>query len=519
MPFPQAPQFNFKDLFTFEMANNHQGSVAHGLKIIEAMAAIAAKTGVRAAVKLQFRDLDTFIHPAHRDSTANKHIPRFLSTRLTEEQFGELVTAIKQSGLITMATPFDEPSVTMAQRLGIEVMKVGSCSALDWPLLEAIAAVGKPVIFSTGGLTIKDIDRVVSFFQHRGTHFALQHCVAMYPSPNEVLNLNQITLLRHRYPGITIGFSTQEDPNNLTAVKLAYAKGARIFEKHVGLPTNEIKLNAYSASPNQVEAWISAWQEAVAACGIEEGERVISEQERSDLAGLKRGVYAAGTISQGQKLARGDVFFAMPLLPGQLTSGQWKEGLIADRDYAVNEAVGEALLPAGLSKKDIIYSTIHAVKGMLNNQRIPLSHDFMVELSHHYGLERFHEIGCVIIECINREYAKKIIVQLPGQYNPVHYHKRKDESFQILWGILHIEIEGKKRILYPGDTLWVPRGIWHGFGTETGVIFEEISTTSLSDDSFYIDREIAALPREERKTHLHNWGRHQFSGHSDAQTS
>ncbi|MSU75697.1 MAG: cupin domain-containing protein [Candidatus Magasanikbacteria bacterium] len=510
MPIPQSPQFNFNDLFTFEMANNHQGSVAHGLKIIEAMATIATKTGVRAAVKLQFRDLDTFIHPAHRDSNTNKHIPRFLSTRLTEAQFGELVTAIKQSGLTSMATPFDEPSVAMVERLGVEIVKVGSCSAVDWPLLEVVAAVGKPVIFSTGGLTIKDIDRVVSFFQHRGTHFALQHCVAMYPSPNEVLNLNQITLLRHRYPGVTIGFSTQEDPNNLTAVKLAYAKGARIFEKHVGLPTSEIKLNAYSAAPEQVEAWIGAWQEAVAACGAE-GERVISEQELRDINSLKRGVYVFRAINQGQSLARGDVFFAIPLLPGQLTSGQWKEGLVADRDYAVNEAVDEAILPHGLSKKDIIYSTIHVVKGMLNNQRIPLSHDFMVELSHHYGLERFHEIGCIIIECINREYAKKIIVQLPGQYNPVHYHKSKDESFQILSGLLSIEIDGKQRTLYPGDTLWVPRGVWHGFGTDTGVIFEEISTTSLNDDSFYIDPIIAALPREERKTHLHNWGRHQFN--------
>jgi N-acetylneuraminate synthase len=73
-----------------------------------------------------------------------------------------------------------------------------------------------------------------------------------------------------------------------------------------------------------------------------------------------------------------------------------------------------------------------------------------------------------------------------------------------------VQIEDNKKVLYPGDTLWVPRGVWHGFTTTTGVIFEEISTSSYSDDSFYIDKVIAKMPRETRKTKLLNWGRHQF---------
>ncbi len=509
MPLPKSPQFNFNDLFIFEMANNHQGSLEHGLRIIATMADITGRTGVRGAVKLQFRDLDTFIHPEHRDSTTNKHIPRFLSTRLKEDEFDRLIKAIKQRGLVSIATPFDEASVDRLERLGVEVLKIGSCSAHDWPLLERAAATGKPIICSTGGLRIKEIDKIVSFFQHRGIHFALMHCVAIYPTPLNKFHLNQIEIMRNRYPGVTIGFSTHEDPSDIQIIRLAYAKGARLFEKHVGVSTDQIKLNAYSATPEQVEAWIKAHQEAVAACGGE-GERSIDEQELADLQSLQRGVYLKKNAPAGTLLQRADVFFAMPLLPGQLVSGRWKDGLVVDKNYAVNEPLNTAVAIGERSKKDIIYSTIHAVKGLLNTNRIPLSHDFSVELSHHHGVERFHEIGCIIIECINREYAKKLIVQLPGQYNPIHYHKRKDESFQILSGILNVEIDGKQRVLYPGDTMWVPRGVWHGFGTETGVVFEEISTTSFSDDSFYIDQTIAALPREARKTHLHNWGRHQF---------
>src|SRR3989344_2096786 len=104
-------KFDFNDLFIFEMANNHRGSVEHGKRIINAVADVAQEAGIRGAVKFQFRDLDTFIHPSHKEKTDNKHIPRFLSTRLSEGQFGELVKEAKKRELVTICTPFDEASV------------------------------------------------------------------------------------------------------------------------------------------------------------------------------------------------------------------------------------------------------------------------------------------------------------------------------------------------------------------------------------------------------------------------
>ncbi|TSC67002.1 MAG: N-acetylneuraminate synthase [Parcubacteria group bacterium Gr01-1014_66] len=501
--------FNFENLFIFELANNHNGLLEHGVKIINEMADIVQRKKIRGAIKLQFRDLDTFIHPAYRENKENKHITRFLSTRMSEEQFTQLVEETRRRGLVTICTPFDESSVDKIERLGIEVIKIGSCSAQDWPLLERIAETGKPVICSTGGLTLKEIDRIVSFFQHRGVHFALMHCVAVYPTPNDQLSLNQIVLMRNRYPALTIGFSTHEEPDNLNAVRVAYAKGARIFEKHVGVSTDTISLNTYSATPAQVEAWIGAYLDARDSCGAAH-QRTISQKETDDLVSLMRGVYAKKEIKKGAKILRGDVFFAMPLVENQLFSGHWRKGMVADQDYARDVPINASLHNGYRTKKDIIYSTIHTVKGMLNEARIPLGHEFSVELSHHYGIERFDKIGCTIIECISREYAKKIMVQLPDQWNPTHYHKQKDESFHVLAGEVEVEIEGQKKKLTPGDTLWIPCGVWHAFGTHTGAIIEEISTADSPGDSFYIDRNIARMPRDARKTYLRNWGRHQF---------
>lgn len=502
-------KFKFSGLFIFDLANNHQGSVEHAKRIIDEVAKVVKSAQVRAAIKLQFRELDSFIHPDFKNSTENKHIPRFLSTRLSEKQFADLVAEIRKEELITMCTPFDEASVDAIERLGIEVIKIASASATDWPLLEKISQVNKPVICSTGGLTIKEIDKIVSFFQHRGVYFALEHCVSIYPTPNDKLNLNRIEILKNRYPDITIGFSTHEEPTNLNAIKVAFAKGARIFERHVGIATNEFKLNTYSSTPEQIAKWLESYKEAVGAAGPKE--LLPSDpKELSDLESLMRGVYARKNIKAGQVLQRNDIFFAMPFQPGQLKSGRWMEGLVADREYKINQTISQDIRPDTLSEKDIIYSTIHAVKGMLNEAKIAVGYEFSVELSHHYGVEKFPQIGATIIDCVNREYCKKLIVQLAGQKHPMHYHQKKEETFQILHGILDVDIEGRKRRLYPGDTLLVPRGVWHSFQSPTGVIIEEISTTHFNDDSFYEDKAINQMPREQRKTKLINWGRHQF---------
>lgn len=502
-------KFHFENLFIFEMANNHQGDVEHGLRIINQISKVANEADVRGGVKLQFRDLDTFIHPDFVNDTKNKHISRFLSTRLADPEFSKLVEATSASGMVTICTPFDEASVDKIIAMNIDIIKIGSCSAQDWPLLEKVATTGKPVICSTGGLPIRDIDKIVSFFQHRGTDFALMHCVGIYPTPNKDMQLNQIGVFKKRYPEVTIGFSTHEDPNNCAAIGVAYAKGARIFERHVGVATDKYKLNAYSSTPEQIRGWLTGYRQAVELCGAENRPPVGHDEEAS-LLSLKRGVYAKQPIKKGAIINRDQIFYAMPAQEGQLISEKWKNNLTADVDYKPNQPIHGALADHQPTKAEIIYSVIHEIKGMLNEARIPIGEDFSIEMSHHYGVERFHEVGAILIDVINRSYCKKLVIQLPNQSHPYHYHKQKEETFQVLWGELEIEVEGKTRTLYPGDIQLVQRGVWHKFRTKPGVIFEEISTTAYNNDSFYEDKAINAMAREARKTKLQNWGRHQL---------
>ena len=200
----------------------------------------------------------------------------------------------------------------------------------------------------------------------------------------------------------------------------------------------------------------------------------------------------------------------MPYIEGQLTSGYWENGIKALADVKINEALIESqlALPAKSDIK-ILKDAIHEVKALLNEARIILNSEFEVEYSHHYGIEKFLETGAVIINCINREYCKKIIVQLPGQKHPSHFHKRKEETFQVLYGNLTVYIDGHKRELSPGETCLVQPGVWHNFETDNGCIFEEVSTTHYNNDSYYKDKKINNMSRSDRKTIVDHWGRFQ----------
>src|SRR5581483_244837 len=138
--------------------------------------------------------------------------------------------------------------VALLEAMGIDLVKVASASFTDWPLLERIAKLDKPVVASTATATLDEMDAVVSFFLHRDRSLTLMHCVAEYPTPGDQLRLSQIDVLRDRYPGVRIGYSTHEDPAATTPVMIAVGKGATVFEKHVALPTDRYAPNAYSAT-------------------------------------------------------------------------------------------------------------------------------------------------------------------------------------------------------------------------------------------------------------------------------
>jgi sialic acid synthase SpsE/quercetin dioxygenase-like cupin family protein len=495
---------DLKPLFVLELANNHMGSLEHGLRVVRAFRDVTRDFPYNFAFKVQYRQLDTFIHPAYRGSSAFPYVKRFEETRLRPDEFKSLRDEIGSQGFLAMCTPFDEASVDLIEEHDYDIVKIGSCSFTDWPLLERVAHVERPIIASCAGTPLDDIDRVVSFFEHRNKDLALLHCVAEYPVSAQAMQLNQIDLLKERYPGILVGFSTHEDPRNTQAVQMAVAKGAAILEKHVGLPTDEIVLNTYSASPEQLRAWLTAADGALQAGGVT-GERYSSsESERASLLGLRRGVFAKRALQAGGVLKSDDIFLAIPASPGQLTAND----LSKYTEYTLRADVEEGgaivtELVDAIDHRERVHEIINEVKDMLRQSGLAVPAMVDMEISHHYGLEHFDEFGVTMLNVVNREYCKKLLIMLPGQNHPAQYHKRKEETFHVLYGEIDLILDDKERALNAGDVVTIERGVQHEFATRSGAVIEEISTTHVGEDSFYRDPAITA--NLNRKTFVTHW--------------
>jgi sialic acid synthase SpsE len=330
----------FEELFVLEMANNHWGKLERGLKIVSTFAQVVRFNGVRAAIKLQFRDVDSFIHQDFVHRTDIRYIRKTVETRMPPDDFAALVKAIRQASCIPMATPFDEKSVDLCCDLGIPILKIASSDLNDWMLIEKIAKTKKPVIVSTGGSSLKDLDDLVTFFQNRNISLAINHCVSIYPTEDGELDMNQIDFLRSRYPQHTIGFSTHEYRDWQTSMLIAYAKGARTFERHIDIDADGIAVSPYCSLPHQVDMWFKSFRKAKQMCGSPGTQRRMPPQkEISYLDTLVRGVYAKRDLPEGHILSDDDVYLAIPLLKGQISCRELMRGEVLLQPLRRDEAI------------------------------------------------------------------------------------------------------------------------------------------------------------------------------------
>ena len=321
---------------------------------------------MKAAMKLQFRDVDRFIHKDYRDRTDIRYIKKTLDTDLSWEDYANLVKSVRENGMITMATPFDEVSVDKCVEFNLQVIKIASSDINDWVLIEKIATTGKPVIASTGGSTLKDMDDLISFFNKRRVPFALNHCVSMYPSEDHELELNQIDFLRDRYPENVIGYSTHEYKDWRNSVMMAYAKGARTFERHVDIDMDGVPVSSYCSKPENVDEWFKAYKKAQEMCGPPgSAKRLAPEKEVRYLDALVRGVYAKRDLPAGHIITDADVYLSVPLLQGQISCRELMRGEVLlkpvtmdtsiditdiDSPYAHNESLRSLIMARGLAR-------------------------------------------------------------------------------------------------------------------------------------------------------------------------
>ena len=219
-----------------EIGHNHGGSIDTAIKMIR----VAAAAGVD-AVKLQKRHNQTLYSKALLDApyeNENSYGKTYGEHREALEfgvvGYSRCLSAARAENVACFATAFDEPSADFLMALGVPAVKIASGGLTDTALLNHVASLHVPMIVSTGGGTLKDIDTAVNTVTKHHNQLALLQATACYPVRDyRELDLRVISTLRDEYPSLVIGWSGHD--NGIAMAVAAFTLGARIIEKHFTL--------------------------------------------------------------------------------------------------------------------------------------------------------------------------------------------------------------------------------------------------------------------------------------------
>lgn len=294
-----------------EIGHNHQGELDKAKALFR-----AAKECGADAVKLQKRDnraLYTgamydkpYDHEASFGTTYGEH-REFLE--FGREEYLELQRYAAELDLAFFATAFDVPSADFLAALDVPAYKIASGDLRNLPLLEHVARLGKPVLLSTGGATLADVERACDAVMAINPQLCLMQCTAAYPTPAEEMNLRVLETYAERFPEVVLGLS--DHYNGIVMATVAYLLGARVIEKHFTLNhTWKGSDHAMSLEPIGFRKMVRDLERTRLALG--DGVKRVFPSEAPALLKMGKKLVAARDLPAGHVLERHDVAAKSP---------------------------------------------------------------------------------------------------------------------------------------------------------------------------------------------------------------
>ncbi len=294
-----------------EIGHNHQGSVAKARELFR-----EAKLAGAHAVKLQKRDnRGLYTRAAYGKSYDNENSfgatygehREFLEFGLDE--YKELQAYARELGVDFFSTAFDLKSADFLAALDVPAYKIASGDLKSTPLLEHVARLGKPMVVSTGGALIEDVQRAYETIMPINPQLAILQCTAGYPAAFEELDLRVISTYRERFPEAVIGFSSHD--NGISMPVAAFMLGARIIEKHFTL-NRAMKGtdHAFSLEPVGLRKMVRDLERTAKAMG--DGQKKVYESERAPILKMGKSLVVARDVPAGHVLTRNDIVMKSP---------------------------------------------------------------------------------------------------------------------------------------------------------------------------------------------------------------
>jgi N-acetylneuraminate synthase/sialic acid synthase len=228
---------------------------------------------------------------------------------LGKEELRELHEYAAELKIDCFTTPFDIPSADLLEEIGATFYKVASADLINTPLLRHIARFGKPMILSTGGATLEDVDRAVETVLPINSQLCIMQCTAAYPADYDELDLGVIQTFRERYPEIVIGYSGHD--NSISMPVVAYMLGARIVEKHFTL--NRVMKGTdhkFSLEPGGLRRVVRDLERARQSIG--DGVKKKRPSEFAPMMKMAKSLYAARPLPAGHVLTEADLSIKCP---------------------------------------------------------------------------------------------------------------------------------------------------------------------------------------------------------------
>lgn len=294
-----------------EIGHNHQGDLDKARQLFLR----AKECGVH-AVKLQKRDNRSLYTAAmynrpyeHENSFGRTYGEHREVLEFGREEYLALQAYARELGLTFFATAFDVPSADFLAALDVPAYKIASGDIRNLPLLRHVARLQKPVVVSTGGASLEDVDRACEAILSINPRLCVLQCTATYPTEPEEMNLRVIETMRRRFPSVVIGLS--DHYNGIAMAVVAYMLGARVIEKHFTLNhTWKGTDHALSLEPIGMQKMIRDLHRAHIALG--DGVKRVLPSEAGAVMKMGKKLVATRRLPAGHVLAEGDIAVKSP---------------------------------------------------------------------------------------------------------------------------------------------------------------------------------------------------------------
>lgn len=294
-----------------EIGHNHQGDLDKAKQLVDA----ARECGVN-AVKLQKRSnrslytREFYDRPYDNEfSFGRTYGEHREALELEPGEFRELQAHASEVGMTFFATAFDFESADFLAELDVPAFKIASGDIRNTPLLRHVANLGKPMILSTGGAELADVERAVEAVLPLNEEVCVLQCTAAYPCDTDDLNLSVITTLRERFPELVVGLSDHQ--NGIAMAVVAYMLGARVIEKHFTLNHAwKGTDHAFSLMPEGMRKLVRDLERVPGALG--DGVKRPLDIEESPIRKMGKKLVAARDLEEGHVLTMDDVAIKSP---------------------------------------------------------------------------------------------------------------------------------------------------------------------------------------------------------------